>query len=130
MKIIKRTGETLHQLWVTDRSFFWQLMGLLFLSFLTVIITLTFVQPQQLRVVSRYSDFGDTHYYHDAVWSYFLSFPLLAFAFGFLHLLIVLRLVRSNERSVARAVIFLSYALLITLLVIAIRLAGVNREFL
>ncbi|MCL2094733.1 hypothetical protein FWH13_01285 [Candidatus Saccharibacteria bacterium] len=130
MKIIKRTGKTLRELWSNNRSFFWQVIGLLVASLVIAIITASFVRPQQLRVVSRYSDFGATHFYHEAAWTYLLSFPVLALAIGFLHMLIILRLVRSEQVTIARAVIFLSYALLIAILIIAFRLAGINREFL
>ncbi len=130
MKTLQRTGQTLRGLWQERRSFFWQLIGLLVLSLGALITTLTFVHPQQLRIVSHYSDFGETHYYHDAFWSYPLVFPVLALLIGLLHPLIILRLVRSKEIAVARALIFVSYALLIALIIIAARLASVNVEFI
>lgn len=81
----------------------------LMVSFTALLLLITFgyivyvalaLEPSDLQVATRYTAFGDTHFYRDK-WYYLLSFILFGIMLGGVHIALAIKLYGRERRQLA-----------------------------
>lgn len=83
------------------------LMGLTYVGYVLVAL-----EPSDLQVATRYTAFGDTHFYRTK-WYYLLSFVFFAVVLTGVHIALAVKLYGRQQRQLAIMLLGLTIALLI-----------------
>lgn len=105
------------------------MIGLVILSAVMLILSLSAVRPQSTVVIVGYGDaYGElaglSGGYRRESWLNMLAFPVLAVVFGVLHNLITLRVYRKYGRDTALVVVIATMLMIVGALVVMFRLMG------
>jgi len=115
--------KSLKQL-VRDRYLLVLLSFILLLSLVLAIVIGFSVHSSELQLVSHYSEFGITHLYRDQ-WFYLLTFVAFEVIVAILHIIISIKLLVINNRSLAIMFAWLGVGILLLGLVISMALLNV-----
>ncbi len=96
----------------TDRKYLWAIIGVFLVTLMVTIYGLVAVRFSDIQVVTRYTAFGDVHFYKDAWWSLY-GFALTSLLIGLSHIFIMVKLFSAQRRSIGLLIGWLAVALLI-----------------
>ncbi len=82
------------------------ILGLLMIAYI-VYVALA-LEPSDLQVATRYTAFGDTHFYRNK-WYYLLSFILFTIVMIGLHVSLAVKLYGRGQRQPAMALLYLTF---------------------
>ncbi len=80
---------------------------LILLSIIYTISVAISLQPTEVQVATRYTVFGETHYYREK-WYYLISFVLFGLMIAGLHTLLIIKLLLNDMRNFAIGFAWLS----------------------
>jgi hypothetical protein len=85
---------------------------LIFLAGLYTISVIIALQPTELQVATRYTVFGETHFYRDK-WYYLISFVLFGVMVAVIHTVLIIKLLLNDMRNFAVGFAWLSIVVII-----------------
>ena len=83
-----------------DRPFFWLCVGLLSVGVLSALIVILNIQTSDVTVYSRYTAFGEAHFYKSH-WQYLLLFVLFSITTALAHVVLMTKLYNIERRQTA-----------------------------
>lgn len=96
------------------------------LILLLIIVSAFLIEPKHLRTLSHYTNLGVVNYYLNARWWHAIIFPASGVIFGFFWTILTSQLFVKRGALFARAFVFLSYFVLVTLSATAVRILLFN----
>ncbi len=96
----------------SDRTMVWLSVGLIFSMIVYVVITALSVHASDVTVYTRYTSFGETHFYK-AHWQYHLAFVLFGVVVASIHQALMVKLFALGRRQTALIVAFAGVAILV-----------------
>lgn len=103
------------------------LVLLMFVAFLVIAITISLsIEPKDLKLPSRYSAFGITHFYFSQ-WFYVLNFIFFGFIAFILHSAIAIKILILKGRSLAIFYAWTGLVVIVFSLVVALSVINVQR---
>ena len=103
---------------VKDRKYFLLFIGFLLLVFFFMIYGFSHIRSEDATIWTRYSGFGQTHYYREK-WFYFYNWVILALVVTCVHGLGSLKLLGHGKRHLAIATILLGILVIVIAYLIA-----------
>ena len=79
------------------------LIGIVYMVYMALVL-----EPSDLQVATRYTAFGDTHFYRNK-WYYLLSFAAFGATVALLHIALAMKLYDRNQRQLAIALFGLTF---------------------
>lgn len=76
---------------LSDRKFALVIGVIVALTLAFCLMMILSVQPRDIQVVNRYTDFGEAHYYRDR-WYYLYSFAVMAIVMTITHILLIAKI--------------------------------------
>jgi hypothetical protein len=121
---MKNSLLTSVKLFFADRA----MMGFVALLFLMAMGYVVYValalQPSDLQVATRYTAFGETHFYRSK-WYYLLSFVLFGLVTAGVHIALAVKLYNRGQRPLAVSLIALTLLILVIGWIIARSVLGI-----
>lgn len=90
-----------------DRTVAWMAGSLLLMVLAYIIYMIIVLEPSDLQIATRYTAFGETHFYRNK-WYYLLSFILFSVSVLGLHVALAIKLHARQQRSLAIALLALT----------------------
>jgi hypothetical protein len=95
-----------------DRTMVFLTMGAVLVCVVYGIYTALALEPSDLQVATRYTAFGDTHFYRTK-WYYLLFFILFGIIVTMIHTAIAIKLYGRQQRQLAIALLSLTFLILV-----------------
>lgn len=111
---------------MTDRSYLFLMGAVVFVGLIYVLVTGFSVRPSDITVYSRYSSFGEAHFYKNH-WQYLLTFVLFGFVVTVAHVALMVKLHNIERRQTGAIVGTIGIVLLIVALVYAMAVMSLGR---
>lgn len=111
---------------MTDRSYLFLMGAVVFVGLIYVLVTGFSVRPSDITVYSRYSSFGEAHFYKNH-WQYLLTFVLFGFVVTIAHVALMVKLHNIERRQTGVMVGTIGIVLLIVALVYAMAVMSLGR---
>lgn len=101
---------------MTDRPYLFLIGAVIFVGLAYLFVTGLSVRPSDITVYSRYSSFGEAHFYKNH-WQYLLSFVLFGLVVTVAHVALMVKLHNIERRQTGQIVGVMSIVLLVVALV-------------
>lgn len=108
----------------SDRAMTGFVVLLLLVGVSYIIYVALALQPSDLQVATRYTAFGDTHFYRNK-WYYLLSFVLFGVVIAAVHTVLAIKLYSRGQRQLAISLIALTVMIFIIGWIIAGSVLGI-----
>ena len=115
-------------IWQKHRSLAALVIIMWVLALIAVIVSVVLLEPKYLRTLSSYTNLGIVNYYLGARWWHAIVFPVSAVAFASFWTILAAQLFHKKGERFARLFLILSYFVLFTLGVVAVRVLLFNAE--
>lgn len=101
---------------MTDRPYLFLIGAVIFVGLAYLFVTGLSVRPSDITVYSRYSSFGEAHFYKNH-WQYLLSFVLFGLVVTVAHVALMVKLHNIERRQTGQIVGVMGIVLLVVALV-------------
>jgi hypothetical protein len=118
----------LKEIWQKHRSLAAMLIVMWVLALLVIIVSVVLLEPKYLRTLSAYTNLGIVNYYLGARWWHAIVFPVASLFFAFFWTILTAQLYAKKGAKFTKSFVFLSYFVLVTLGVTAVRVLLFNAE--
>jgi hypothetical protein len=98
------------------------------LALIVIIVSTVLLEPKYLRTLGAYTNLGIVNYYLNARWYHAIIFPASSAIFAYFWTILSAQLYLKKGEKVAELFVFLSYFILFTLGVVAVRVLLFNAE--